>query len=116
MCSGKVYYELREIRKTRKLENDIAIGRIEQLSPLPYSDILEDATVNYPNARVFWVQEEHKNQGFWSYVSPRLNRLLGRKKGPLTYVGRAPSASPATGHKKEHAKEREQYLVAAMTL
>ena len=25
----------------------------------------------YNNAELFWVQEEHKNMGAWSYVQPR---------------------------------------------
>lgn len=26
----------------------------------------------YPDADIVWAQEEHKNQGFWPYVQPRL--------------------------------------------
>lgn len=33
-CSGRVYYDLTKARAERKLENDIAIARIEQVSPL----------------------------------------------------------------------------------
>lgn len=30
-CTGKVYYELTRERKTRGMENDVAIARIEQV-------------------------------------------------------------------------------------
>ena len=34
----------------------------------------------YPNAEVVWVQEEHKNQGAWSYVQPRIESVMKHKK------------------------------------
>ncbi len=30
----------------------------------------------YPNAEIFWVQEEHKNQGCWTYIQPRFLTTL----------------------------------------
>ncbi|XP_075228154.1 2-oxoglutarate dehydrogenase complex component E1-like [Lycorma delicatula] len=86
LCTGKVYYDLREMRAKQNLRKEIAIGRIEQLFPLPYEDIENDALKSYPNARLFWVQEEHKNQGAWTYVSPRLNRLMLKAKGRASLV------------------------------
>ena len=36
LCSGKVYYDLVAVRQGRKLEEQIAIVRIEQLCPFPF--------------------------------------------------------------------------------
>ncbi|RZF33554.1 hypothetical protein LSTR_LSTR008200 [Laodelphax striatellus] len=113
-CSGKFYYELREERDKKNLNESISIGRVEQLFPVPYSEIIEDAIKSYPNARVFWGQEEHKNMGAWSYMAPRLNNALGNKKGPVNYIGRPPSCTSANNLKAEHDKERRLVLDKAM--
>lgn len=30
----------------------------------------------YPNAEIIWAQEEHKNQGCWTYIQPRFLTAL----------------------------------------
>ena len=70
-CTGKVYYELEKERITRGLESTVAITRIEQLCPFPF-DLVRDEIQKYPNAEIIWSQEEHKNQGWWDFVSPNL--------------------------------------------
>lgn len=56
LCSGQVYFQLLKEREDRKI-NDVAISRLEQLSPLPY-DLLTPHLDKYPNADVVWAQEE----------------------------------------------------------
>ncbi|RZF33555.1 hypothetical protein LSTR_LSTR008201 [Laodelphax striatellus] len=116
LCSGKVYYDLQAARKENKKDNDIAIARIEQIFPLPYAQILQDALENFPNASVYWVQEEHKNQGWWSFIAPRLNKALGKFKGPITYVGRPPSCVPATGFNSVYNREKNNFINTAMSI
>ncbi|KAL1139167.1 hypothetical protein AAG570_009227 [Ranatra chinensis] len=74
-CSGKVYYDLKKARNERQLDRDIAITRVEQISPFPY-DLVKAECAKYPNATFVWSQEEHKNQGCWSYVQPRFHTAL----------------------------------------
>ena len=38
---------------------------------------LVQVTDTYSNAELFWVQEEHKNMGAWSYVQPRTQTAVG---------------------------------------
>ncbi|CAK1553529.1 unnamed protein product [Leptosia nina] len=78
-CSGRVYYDLLKERRDRGLEKDIAIVRLEQISPFPY-DQLKSEISKYPNAQLVWSQEEHKNMGSWSYVEPRFRTLLRNQK------------------------------------
>ncbi|XP_041976104.1 2-oxoglutarate dehydrogenase, mitochondrial isoform X2 [Aricia agestis] len=78
-CSGRVYYDLLKERRERGLEKDIAIVRVEQMSPFPY-DLLKAEIAKYPNAQLVWSQEEHKNMGAWSYVEPRFRTLLQGQK------------------------------------
>ena len=41
-CSGKVYYDLKKARAERELDSQIAIARIEQISPFPYDLVKEE--------------------------------------------------------------------------
>jgi 2-oxoglutarate dehydrogenase E1 component len=45
---------------------------------------------DFPNAEIYWVQEEPKNQGAWSYVRPRLATALSKSTfhagKPVTYA------------------------------
>ncbi|XP_038210140.1 2-oxoglutarate dehydrogenase, mitochondrial isoform X2 [Zerene cesonia] len=107
-CSGRVYYDLLKERRDRGLEKDIAIVRLEQISPFPY-DQLKSEIAKYPNAQLVWSQEEHKNMGSWSYVEPRFRTLL-RSQRQISYNGRATAASPATGSKAAHNKELKNLL------
>ena len=40
----------------------------------------------YSNAELFWVQEEHKNMGAWSYVQPRTQTAVGGYHRLLQYL------------------------------
>ncbi|XP_053602563.1 2-oxoglutarate dehydrogenase complex component E1 isoform X5 [Plodia interpunctella] len=107
-CSGRVYYDLLKQRRDRGLEADIAIARVEQISPFPY-DLIKAEVAKYPNAQLVWSQEEHKNMGSWSYIEPRFRTLLQNQK-QICYNGRATAASPATGSKAAHNKELKNLL------
>ena len=51
LCSGKVYYDLFEARKERKLEDKIAIVRVEQICPFPYH-LLSEEVKRFSNHQV----------------------------------------------------------------
>ncbi|XP_055847037.1 2-oxoglutarate dehydrogenase-like, mitochondrial isoform X2 [Episyrphus balteatus] len=74
-CSGRVYYDLTKARADQKLENEIAIVRVEQISPFPF-DLVKEEAAKYKDAELVWAQEEHKNQGAWTYVQPRFLTAL----------------------------------------
>ncbi|KAE8280667.1 2-oxoglutarate dehydrogenase-like, mitochondrial [Larimichthys crocea] len=61
--------QLRE-RKQQKMEKDVAIIRLEQISPFPF-DLVRAEAEKYANAELVWCQEEHKNMGYYDYVRPR---------------------------------------------
>ncbi|XP_073982431.1 oxoglutarate dehydrogenase Nc73EF isoform X5 [Rhodnius prolixus] len=111
-CSGKVFYDLNKARKEKKLESSVAISRIEQISPFPF-DLVKAECAKYPNAQLTWCQEEHKNQGAWTYVNPRFDTALNRLR-PVIYAGRPTAASPATGSKMQHLKELTQLIEDSM--
>lgn len=112
LCSGKVFYDLLAEREKRKDTSTLLI-RVEQLYPLPEEEILA-LLKNYGSLETFiWVQEEQKNMGAWTYMQPRLQKLLGKE---LLYVGRKESASPAAGSYSLHKKQLESFLKEAFLL
>ncbi|XP_055079996.1 oxoglutarate (alpha-ketoglutarate) dehydrogenase a (lipoamide) isoform X1 [Periophthalmus magnuspinnatus] len=97
-CTGKVFYELNKERKLRGLEDQVAIARVEQLSPFPFDQVKAEVE-RFPNADLVWCQEEHKNQGYYDYVKPRIRTTIQRTK-PVWYAGRGDQPLlPATGTK-----------------
>eukprot|EP01068_Selenidium_serpulae_P014363 Selendium_serpulae@DN6091_c0_g1_i2.p2 len=119
LCSGQIYYDLAAHRETGG-QHDIAIARVEQLSPFPFDRVLDNIRA-YPNLKsVVWCQEEPMNAGPWSYVSDRLwscLRVLNNPgiKRPL-YAGRDSAASPAVGDAKAHVAELETLVNDAFDL
>merc|ERR1711907_748034 len=110
LCSGKVYYDLLKHRTDNNIDN-VAIGRVEQISPFPFDGVREMAE-QYPNAEIVWCQEEPRNMGAWSYVNPRIETALrhssSHSEARPRYVGRKPCASVASGDKKVHYAEQEE--------
>ncbi len=114
ICSGKVYYDLDAARSAAG-NTDVAIIRLEQFYPFPTS-MLAEVIAAYKNANeIVWTQEEPRNMGGWTFVEPRLRNILPDGV-TLQYVGRAASASPATGsyaiHNLEQAKLVDETLGA----
>jgi len=102
-CSGKIYYQLFQRRQELK-NRQIALIRIEQLYPFPESEIKQLAAKYEKAERWQWVQEEPENMGPWQFIKPRLEALVGK---PLSYVGRKPAASPATGFPRIYKQQQE---------
>ena len=105
LCSGKIYFDLNEYRLQNKID-DTAIVRLEQLYPLPVSQ-LEALKKKYSKATWLWVQEEPLNMGAASYLKMNLDLL------PFRIVARNASAATATGYNKIHLKEQQELLKQA---
>ncbi len=113
-CSGKVFYDLLERRREQNI-NDIAIVRLEQLYPFPYSE-MEAVVGRYSNAKEYvWCQEEPRNQGSWRSNRHRLERVTP-KELEIAFAGRAPSASPASGYHNQHVIEQKQLVDEALAI
>jgi 2-oxoglutarate dehydrogenase E1 component len=105
LCSGKVYYDLLD-EQQKSDRKDVAIVRLEQLHPFPKKQ-LDVELAKYPGAKVYWVQEEPENMGYWNYLLRFMRRELE------DVVARKPSASPATGYNKVHVKEQKEIVARA---
>ncbi|MEP4079151.1 2-oxoglutarate dehydrogenase E1 component [Haloferula sp.] len=110
-CSGKVYYDLIAHRQEQEIKNS-AIIRIEQLYPF-HNEMIEAIISQYPSASKYvWCQEEPLNMGAWSYVFPRLERVLGQH---VRYAGRDRASSPAAGSKAVHYREQKSLIEDAFS-
>ena len=105
LCSGKVYYDLLDEQRNSD-RRDVAIIRLEQLHPFPKKQ-LDAELAKYGKAKIYWVQEEPENMGYWNYLLRFMRRELE------DVVARKPSASPATGYNKVHVKEQKDLVARA---
>ncbi|WP_077924490.1 2-oxoglutarate dehydrogenase E1 component [Spirosoma sp. 209] len=96
LCTGKIYYDLLDKQQADQ-RDDVAIIRLEQLAPLPKTQ-LDAVLAQYGKAEKFWVQEEPENMGYWTY--------LLRIGLTLPIISRHAAASPATGYAKVHTQEQ----------
>ncbi len=110
-CSGKVFYDIKE--KMKEEENaKIVIVRLEQLFPFP-EEIIFEGIKKFINAKFYWCQEEPKNMGAWTFVSPIIKKILLRGNfinKECIYAGRIEAASTATGLYKRHIIEQEEFI------
>jgi len=117
LASGKVYYDLLKTRRERKIA-DVALIRVEQLYPFPFS-ALGKAVARYRNAEFVWCQEEPENMGAWTFVDRRIEQVLTgldvKAKRPR-YVGRAAAAATATGLYSRFLAEQKKLVDEALTL
>ena len=117
LCSGKVYYDLLEVRERMERKN-VYLMRLEQLYPFPKQPLIQEFK-RFPNAEIFWCQEEPQNMGAWWFVMPRIEQALkhaGHKCKRPGYVGRPESASTATGLLSVHRDEQEKIVNKALGL
>ncbi|QIA63890.1 2-oxoglutarate dehydrogenase E1 component [Vibrio astriarenae] len=113
-CSGKVYYDLLEQRRSNE-QDDVAIVRIEQLYPFPMDEV-QAAIAQYTNVEDYiWCQEEPQNQGAW-YCSQHNFRAAIPSGADLKYAGRPASASPAVGYMSVHLKQQKALIEDALTV
>ncbi|MDQ2782103.1 MAG: multifunctional oxoglutarate decarboxylase/oxoglutarate dehydrogenase thiamine pyrophosphate-binding subunit/dihydrolipoyllysine-residue succinyltransferase subunit, partial [Actinomycetota bacterium] len=113
LASGKVVWDL-EAERTKRVDATTAILRVEQLAPLPATEVVA-ALAEYPGAEVVWVQDEPRNQGAWPFMALNLPEAMAEQgeTRPLRVVSRAASASPATGSHKQHDLEQAALVAAA---
>jgi 2-oxoglutarate dehydrogenase E1 component len=112
LCSGKVYYDLIERREEQQID-DVSIVRVEQFYPFNEALFQRVITPYSGASQVVWVQEETKNRGGWYYMLPILQEQLPDRE--IRYVGRQPSASPATGSPRIHREQQAELVNEALT-
>jgi 2-oxoglutarate dehydrogenase E1 component len=113
LCSGKVFYDVEAGREDAGNPADVAVVRLEQFYPFP-TEAIRAVIARYPNAtEIVWTQEEPQNMGGWHFVADRLRAIAGENI-EVTYNGRTPSASPATGSYSIHELEQKAIVEHAL--
>lgn len=111
LCTGQLYFILLKYRDSKKI-TDVALVRVEELSPFPRKEV-EDIIKAYGKAELVWAQEEPKNMGAWGHVEPRIAEYTNHSR-PLRFVGRAINAAPSTGYHGRHDAEQEFICKSAL--
>lgn len=116
LCSGQVYFDLKNRRTQLGLEGEVAIIRIERLGPFPYNEFVSTVKGLSADAEFVFVSEENFNFSAFSYVEPRVNMLLQECgfENDLQYVGRGFSSSTSTGIEVVHRREYETLINEAL--
>lgn len=100
-CSGKFYYEMKE-KATEMGVDNMAFVRVEQLYPLPKTQI-DAILAKYSHAsNIVWAQEEPANMGAWSHIAMSMREI------PFIGICRNATAAAAEGSKKLHEKRLKQ--------
>jgi 2-oxoglutarate dehydrogenase E1 component len=111
-CSGKVYYDLLSYLESNQV-GDTALVRIEQLYPLDLEGLKETIGQVWHASKWIWCQEEPRNMGAWTYISPLLRTVFGQE---VLYAGRPAAASPAVGSKAWHDQQQKELVHHAFTV
>lgn len=108
IASGRVIYDLLEEREKRG-GDDVLILRLEQFYPFPRAALQRVLDLLPAECDVRWVQDEPRNMGAWSFLRDRDGGFLGGGRR-VKFVGRAWSASPASGSKSVHDLEQASLI------
>ena len=121
LCSGKVYVDLvgtgdeqRAERAAVEGTERVLIGRVEELYPFPEEQLVEQLAALPALREIVWTQEEPRNMGAWTYIEPRLRRILPEGV-ELRYEGRPERASPAEGYAHRHTAEQNRLVRASLS-
>ena len=112
LCSGKIYFDLLEAREKQKID-DVVFYRVEQLYPFPAKTLVNELKPYAKTAKFYWCQEEPKNMGAWFSVRDYIQWTLDNieaKNNNISYIGRSPDASPATGYAKRHIDQQQEII------
>ncbi|HZX28201.1 MAG TPA: 2-oxoglutarate dehydrogenase E1 component, partial [Telluria sp.] len=112
-CSGKVYYDLVNARKTRN-QTDTAIIRVEQLYPFPHKAFSAELKKFANASEVVWAQDEPQNQGCWFQIQHNVFESMEAGQR-LAYAGRPASAAPAVGYYDKHYAQQKDLLDTAFS-
>ncbi len=112
-CTGKVYFDLLEQRRAKKIKN-IAICRVEQLYPFPREEVVKELERYAAAKEIVWCQEEPKNQGAWYQIVHHIRACINDKH-TLFYTGRDASASPAAGYLAVHRDQQDKLVNSALS-
>lgn len=115
LCTGKITYEIQSLlEKNDSFAKKVGLITIEELLPFPeerLQNLLKENNLGQ-NCKFVWVQEEPLNSGGFSYVEPRIQRVMDNLgcEGELIYCGRRSLGCPAIGWTDGHKEENKELM------
>ncbi len=101
-CTGKFYYDL--LAKQEELQrDDVALVRLEQLFPLPTTQMREVLKKYKHVDDVVWAQEEPRNMGAWGHLLMHFEEAKNFRVASRRFYG-APAAGSAVRSQRRHAQ------------
>jgi 2-oxoglutarate dehydrogenase E1 component len=114
LCTGKIYYDLlAAVHAAGGANEGIAIVRVDELYPWPHEALARVLDRYTDIEEVVWTQEEPRNMGAWTFVSPRLRGAVGNAMA-VRYIGRPERSSPAEGYAAPHADQQARLVAEAL--
>ena len=89
------------------------IAKHSATTPWPAKALVKELKQYAKNAEFFWCQEEPKNMGAWFSVRDYIQWTLDTLKAnnnKISYIGRSPDATPATGYAKRHNSQQQEII------
>tara|TARA_Y100001935_G_scaffold28676_1_gene22124 strand:- start:656 stop:3202 length:2547 start_codon:yes stop_codon:yes gene_type:complete len=106
--SGKIIVDILNDDKIDSLNKETEIVSLEQLYPFPINEIKK--LLGSKNLKeILWVQEEPRNRGAWKYFNENFLEIPENNL-KLSYVGRKPSATTATGSSSVHKIQQKRII------
>jgi len=113
LCSGKVYYDLIDMRGELGLDETVAILRIEQLYPFPTKILKNELRAYSKVEKWIWCQEEPLNQGPWFSSIHNFNACIPATT-KIVPSSREASAAPAAGSMALHLAQQKKLVEEAL--
>ncbi|GKU82828.1 2-oxoglutarate dehydrogenase E1 component [Niallia sp. NCCP-28] len=114
LATGKMAIDLHTALKDVENQDVLHIVRVEEIYPFPENK-LKEILFRYSNVEeVVWVQEEPMNMGAWSFMEPRIKKILP-DAASLLYIGRRRRSSPAEGDPNVHRKDQARIIKEALS-
>ncbi|MDX1327527.1 MAG: 2-oxoglutarate dehydrogenase E1 component [Arenibacter sp.] len=99
-CTGKFYYDLLAVKEENN-RDDVALVRIEQLFPMPTSQIKEIMEKYKFADDIVWAQEEPRNMGAWSHLLMHFSEAHRFRVASRRFYA-SPAAGSAVRSKRRH--------------
>ena len=112
LCSGKIYFDLIEAREKLK-RMMLFFLELNNCTHFQLKALAKELRPYIKNAKFYWCQEEPKNMGAWFSVRDYIQWTLDKIKAnnnQISYIGRSPDASPATGYAKWHISQQQEII------
>ncbi|ADM89768.1 2-oxoglutarate dehydrogenase, E1 subunit [Candidatus Zinderia insecticola CARI] len=104
-CSGKIYYDLNKIYIKNNLKN-VFIFSLDKIYPFPKKIFFSILNKFKKIKKIFWIQDEPKNQGIWKYFK----YIVSKKYKKIIFIGRKNNSSTSSGSFINHCKEKNKII------